>query len=562
MTNDLDQVKELKRQMLDLLQLERDPFVDREGDFYMGAQQQHYLETLRHLATFGDVVLFLLGERGAGKTSLLKAFVSEFGGEVNVLFLAAGGEFVGKPLLPRLAKLVGVEVHENEPAEEVLVHCIQALQHVRGPSQQRTLLIIDDADQLLPKERQALLAVFRQMPDEAPVVLLMSGLPSLQSDAKSAKQHAKADWFHMIPLRPFSREEAQAYLQHRLERAGYSQELMLSDQQAAILAEGGKGLPGRINRVFPAVMLGAKVFESEARRTSTLDTSKVVAGIALLLVCSFLFVAYQHGLFSGHDNDAKGGFVAAEGAVNEVEAKEAEIERERLDRLARIERAIAAQHDTPSESEEIPSLDSEEAQASADPVSIETGPVEAVAEQEQVADAVAFTQEDATLDEASEEPDVPASGFEENTEFAKAEQPAESPNVEGASIPARPSSSDQAAGSSMALADSREPLSEEPGILRSKEWVMRQPPGSYTIQVLGSYQRETALKFIARGESRGVQMYYLETRYKGKPWYVVLLGEYSSKAAARSGLAAAPDWLKKQKPWLRSFEGILASYPD
>lgn len=36
--------------------------------YFQGAQRQYALETVRHLAAFGDMALLITGARGAGKT--------------------------------------------------------------------------------------------------------------------------------------------------------------------------------------------------------------------------------------------------------------------------------------------------------------------------------------------------------------------------------------------------------------------------------------------------------------------------------------------------------------
>ena len=79
----------LIEQLKEHFDLQADPFSSLPAVFYGGAQRKHNLETLRHLVTFGDMVLLLTGEKGAGKTVLLRQFENEHGSEFNSCIIDA-----------------------------------------------------------------------------------------------------------------------------------------------------------------------------------------------------------------------------------------------------------------------------------------------------------------------------------------------------------------------------------------------------------------------------------------------------------------------------------------
>ncbi len=549
MTQGGEQAKALKNQMLEFLGLNQDPFEIEPQTIYLGPMRQHYLESLRHLSIFGDMVLLLVGERGAGKTTLLRRFVEEQSAELHVLSVTAGGQFSGQGVLDRLANLAGLSLAGAESEHQRVLQLIQKLQKDHERTQRRALLVVDDADQLPKPELYALLEVFRAQSEEAPVVLLLAGAPSLEAIVAEMADSGRDEWFHVLPLRPFDRDEALRYLQFRLEAAGYAGQLTLTEQQAAILAEGGKGLPGRIHRVFPAVLMGAQVFSSGRKQKIVWPAaSKAMAGVVVLLLMSFVFVGRQHGLFDAGPEES----LSVPSLNPDEEVKQ------HAERLARIEAAIASQEVVsemlPGESHEnggtlvapeaVPVIESVE----------EESEREAVEQEVAVADELSFEGAEETEKRADKQAFSPRE--EDGNDRTEAEDVAELIVGQQGDSAAEPLEQKAASVQVRTASDGGSGTEDE---YRSRSWVEAQSPGHYTIQVLGSYNRDTATKFIATAARRGTSLYYLETRYKGRPWYVVFYGLYANKAEARAGLDTAPVWLKQQKPWLRSFAGVQSS---
>jgi len=54
-------------------------------------------------------------------------------------------------------------------------------------------------------------------------------------------------------------------------------------------------------------------------------------------------------------------------------------------------------------------------------------------------------------------------------------------------------------------------------------------------------------------------LYYLTSTLKGKTWYVVLLGQYRDKNAAKAALSKSPSSIRKMKPWIRTIKGLQDS---
>lgn len=90
--------------------------------------------------------------------------------------------------------------------------------------------------------------------------------------------------------------------------------------------------------------------------------------------------------------------------------------------------------------------------------------------------------------------------------------------------------------------------------LKEKE-LLTWPSKGYTLQVLGARSGKSVEEFMASKASRD-KLYYFTTLYKGKPWHVVVFGQYANRDAAKRAINSLPSELKKLKPWPRSIKGV------
>ena len=81
------------------------------------------------------------------------------------------------------------------------------------------------------------------------------------------------------------------------------------------------------------------------------------------------------------------------------------------------------------------------------------------------------------------------------------------------------------------------------------------PPQHFTLQLLGAGQEKTRDTFIKRyGLIDNIYVY--QTLRSGKPWYVVLYGDFSSREEALSGSKDLPPALQQAEPWIRPYAAI------
>lgn len=74
----------------------------------------------------------------------------------------------------------------------------------------------------------------------------------------------------------------------------------------------------------------------------------------------------------------------------------------------------------------------------------------------------------------------------------------------------------------------------------------------YTLQ-LSAGADKGALQAYARQLTLPEQSWLYQTEYKGKPWYVLIQGDYESSSKAKAAIASLPAAAKKGPPWPKSF---------
>jgi DamX protein len=87
------------------------------------------------------------------------------------------------------------------------------------------------------------------------------------------------------------------------------------------------------------------------------------------------------------------------------------------------------------------------------------------------------------------------------------------------------------------------------------EWLSSRNPEHYTLQLLGVRDEAAAKAFVEQYANLN-QLAYFRTLYKGKDWFVVIQGDFSSREAAMSSVAAMPPALRNAKPWPRQLDQI------
>ncbi len=542
-----DQTLSLNDQLRNKYQLQTEPFGEATQLFFQGAQRQHNLETLRHLVSYGDMVLLLTGGSGSGKTTLIAELGKHIVDSIRIINLKPSLIPSPRKLEFELCKRLDLQWVEGEPVTRTMERVLDACEH-SAASGERLLLVVDDAHKTNADSFKVLLSTFRGLGGDSGICLLVSGRQEiLQSITSEGVDPATCSWIHQIHLKPFSQEDAETYVGLRLIRAGSKVEPVFSDAQKKALYELGKGCPGRINRIASGVLLDSfEAASSRAPRQKGL--SGLLVGVVVSLLVSFAVIGYQYNFFFApsagqaskvEEHESHTGLnpnvtgVSSEMLVDH--AKGAALAQSRevlLDKIQQAEMKVSALPDIEVVMV-VPSGESENK-----PLAVSSPVVNVAGEVVYSPDGVILPTADISNDvvDLSGVDARLTAGLNED-EKTLAEKTAANTDEEAITLPRE---------DNVVVRHSR---------FRGDKWMSSQQKGSYTIQVLGSRNEQTAIKYI-EGESSSKELLYIESRYKEKPWFVVIFGVYPNKTAARTVLDKLPTSVKKQKPWIRSLKGL------
>lgn len=208
---------------LDYFELTTEPFSNAPVSrfYYNSTQHSQALTRLMHAVSYMKGLSILVGDIGAGKTTLARRMLdslpeSEY--EAALLVIIHSG-ITANWLLRRIALQLGVD----SPAQEKLALLSQLYQRLLQiyESGKKAVVLIDEAQML---ETRELMEEFRgllnlEVPERKLISFVFFGLPEIEKNLKLDPPLAQRVALR-YRLEPFSAESTEAYVKHRLRLAG------------------------------------------------------------------------------------------------------------------------------------------------------------------------------------------------------------------------------------------------------------------------------------------------------------------------------------------------------
>ena len=92
----------------------------------------------------------------------------------------------------------------------------------------------------------------------------------------------------------------------------------------------------------------------------------------------------------------------------------------------------------------------------------------------------------------------------------------------------------------------------EPATFKREAWILAQPVGRYTIQIMATGSESLVQAFIQK-QNLSDAAAYLETPANSGSLFRLVYGSYASRALANKALAALPRSSETAPPWIRTF---------
>src|SRR5512147_231203 len=208
---------------LDFFELNQEPFSNAPVSrfYYNSTQHSQALTRLMHGVSYMKGLSILVGDIGAGKTTLARRMLDslpEAEYEAALLVIIHSGIDAGW-LLRRIALQLGVE----NPAEEKLALLSQLYQRLVRIHEQgkKAVVLIDEAQMLATRE---IMEEFRgllnlEIPERKLISFVFFGLPELEDSLRLDPPLAQRVALR-YRLEPLSEDATEAYVKHRLKLAG------------------------------------------------------------------------------------------------------------------------------------------------------------------------------------------------------------------------------------------------------------------------------------------------------------------------------------------------------
>jgi type II secretory pathway predicted ATPase ExeA len=257
---------------LDFFELTSEPFSNAPVSrfYYNSTQHSQALTRLMHAVSYMKGLSILVGDIGAGKTTLARRMLDslpEAEYEAALLVIIHSG-ITANWLLRRIALQLGVE----NPAQEKLALLSQLYQRLLQiyESGKKAVVLIDEAQML---ETRELMEEFRgllnlEVPERKLISFVFFGLPEIEKNLKLDPPLAQRVAFR-YKLEPFTAESTEAYVKHRLRLAG-SPRMPFTPEALLAVHQASGGTPRVINTLCDNAL-----FEAFLSRHESIDEGLV-----------------------------------------------------------------------------------------------------------------------------------------------------------------------------------------------------------------------------------------------------------------------------------------------
>ncbi len=558
----------------------REPFAETIDDelFCFDSGRNQRLNLLLHLAPYSELLL-VTGEPGSGKTSLLRQFALRAASRWKIARVVADATMSVGMLVRRICDEAGVVLNDvgEEPVTLLADHI-----HLLGLGDKSLILIIDDAHELTG-EALAIIDQLLTVSDSCgrPLTVILSGGPQTQDlinhpDRKTLARRCS----HTLDLPPLTEEETGAYVRHRLTVCGYDP-AVLSTAMIRKIHKASGGVPARINQFAGAEL--AKLDSMPLGLVRRTETSPRRAfgrfhWLALAAVLAVAFFYWPRGV-DGPPSPPAGPArmpeqarverpgnapvvvdrdppVAAQPPDTSTVAGDADSAAATAGEDILVEVPPAVEVTAVSEAEPLDAAEIMPEPASPPPLEVAAAPLKASGE-------TAAVTEPGVLPPVVSQPSVPAAA---EPAIAPVPPVAVTPNLPAAKAPeildAPPGKMAGPSGVStekpaIAVASSEPPRSARAGAPNREAWLLQQPPGHFTLQLMSSGKEASIVSFIKKRRLESDTAYFRTLR-NGKDWYAVVYSVYPSRDAAVAAASQLPDSLSDIKPWIRGMDSIHA----
>ena len=512
------------------------------------------LDKLKHLVRFSDFLLLVSGDTGAGKSTLLAQLLPEKSDTTLFCCLVKPeAELSPQQLLQSL--IVQLPAHESADSFSDQVKVLHQQLQSMSATGQKCLILVDDAEFLSDEAFQLVMNLHA-----AGAQVLLVAEPSYVDRVLATNVVKSMEGrVHHVEISGMTVAEADEYLQ-----ICHPALASLPEKKKAELIELSEGMPGRIERL----LAGGKI-ASKAPAKSAFPLPPVhMLGIGVVLAGILGVSLWQ---FMPEEPEVES-VVAVEDRVSvplivpatDVEASQLPVEPETADQVAVDKPVLVARQSLSDrlkaqeeklkpqmQSDSKPAVEPKTADTTELSPAVSTESVDPVTENKAAQAEVVKVEAPA---QAVSKP-MPASELESDLRKVVEGKTELKPtlSVDPEVKPAATAIAPKVKEPVIVQKESVKPT--KVGLSVNEQSLLTWADKGYTLQMLGARSKDSAIGFI-KAQVNPNEFYYFSTNYKGKPWHVVVYGQYTNRDIANAAIRKLPKKLQNLKPWARSIQGV------
>jgi putative secretion ATPase (PEP-CTERM system associated) len=243
--------------------------------YFESATHRKALSYLGYGLAQGEGFIVITGDIGAGKTTLVGHVMASIDPARLTAVKIVSTQVEGDDMLRLTAQSFGVATDGVAKAE--LLNRVEAFLHAQARAGRRTLLIVDEAQNLPVSaiEELRMLSNF-QLGGQALLQIFLLGQPEFRDlMASPGLEQLRQRVIATHHLDPMAASEIQPYIEHRLKLVGWQGDPTFTAEAYAALHTATDGVPRRINAVVSRVLLLGAI-----DRLNVIDTPVVDAVVA------------------------------------------------------------------------------------------------------------------------------------------------------------------------------------------------------------------------------------------------------------------------------------------
>lgn len=572
--------------------LESDPFTSEQAivSYYESPQWKQTLDLLLHLSQNSKAVLLVTGLSGVGKTTLSRQFIEKIGSRVDICKIQGDASIEPDVLRYLLARHLSLRLSDG--GKEEFDNQLQRRLEEMRVNNQKYFLLIDDAHKIPERTLASILDIISaQEEQDAPLHALFFGGPQLEAIvAEITSQHLGEGMTHTTKIKPLNQELCEAYILHRLSVAGWKGELPFSEQEFSEIHQSAEGIPRKINlhaQQFLAEKSGTSAVKKNKQRKDRQTASRqgnpykfwlALGGVTL----SFLFVLVAGFVIRQWTSVGKNNHNVVEQVMRKIEEQTAE-----STEVYNLGKTV--QHEEKSFALDA-GFSAPKIQLSSGPQFVQPQPFSApvMVDKPQFLEPVKETlvtvsSEVPAVSEVVTAPATPAELDQRLAEIVTKQEPQPKIDVKKQPLPAAVVAAEKTEVDSVLLMSNQMIDVSDPDVRDSTEafehkvtqpnipirgltsavqvketnlqQILAKDAKHYTLQLMASRDKAPLEKFVHQSGLDN-KVSYFHSYLHGKDWYVVIYGDYATRAQALDGSKQLAKKVQQQQPWARSFASI------